>query len=1120
MATGDSGQGINVGDAVLTFLGDTTQLDQAFDRIATQAEVKMAKAADSVSQVGDAADDAGASMTAAGASSEASSEKIVESMGQSRRATAEARGEAALLGEAFGIHLPRHVRSFVAELPGIGTALSAAFSVTAVLFLIEALANGVEKIQEWAQHAHQVALAWDEFDTSVASSFRGLDDKLLEAGIKMDELKGDHIDALRKQLELIDHVSMRELEQQFNLLAKAADAMFAEFSASWYTFDAGSKGAKNALTDFKAQYDLLLAEGKNKEAADLLAGTAKSAQKALDTMKAAKAEAEEVAKLSAETAGAEPSPAGGPTEKELQAQEALVRVLNAQIEAQKKINELASDDTFIKRSEEAKRAAEEQATEEKRALDQQLANIETWKSQQHAAYEAGKIDAAVWRVAELQATDAATIAHESYLQKLVDLYQRSGQAVKAHAAAEQLATLQTKDAAEATDKLATAMEKHRSAAAKVREEYGRLLNENVVKQFEATAKAAEKLTAADDELLKAQSKLAEDNLTQHYKDQEAAITKLAEMHLITESQKDDRLKLLEQQQANAAIAILDQQLAKEEAAVAAAAKRIEQMKLSPSVSTAEVIEAEANLKKLETAVVNTESQIVAAKEKFNKQSEADDKSHYGRALLIAMAAGNERLAEQLKENHALLLTAEGELATAKARGLNTAAIEKEIAALKQNETQLEKETAGAKSATLEKQKFIQQALLAAQAELAEAKARGLDTIALEQEIKYLQQLEKLLQLAPPQMQKMQIAGQNLRVGMQQLGQQLKQVGQEMENAMASAIMSAIEGQKSVGAALEAATKQILQQLGQQCMAKAIFYTAQGIGFAATPGMEGFAPGSFEAAAIYAACGAACGVAAAAMSAGGSGGSSGNQAPQAGQVQMGGGGGGGSQQTGGVTKLAAGGIVSQPTMFMAGDSAAGGAAEEAILPLSDPDAMRKIASAILPALTGFPSMAYGQLAAVDKPRFDAAKADVSDPVPNDFGTPTMTTRPSFDFSQTPLPREMPNMQALAAQFGGLLSVPTLRAASGNQASVAAAADRAPAVFDQAAMEKLAGRMADSGRMTSDKPADGGGDQIHVHVKGMISPDNLNKVVKKINRAVQNRQITLKASDSLRVTRRSQ
>jgi hypothetical protein len=38
--------------------------------------------------------------------------------------------------------------------------------------------------------------------------------------------------------------------------------------------------------------------------------------------------------------------------------------------------------------------------------------------------------------------------------------------------------------------------------------------------------------------------------------------------------------------------------------------------------------------------------------------------------------------------------------------------------------------------------------------------------------------------------------------------------------------------------------------------------------------------------------------------------------------------------------------------------------------------------------------------------------------------------------------------------------------------------------------------------------------------MISPDNLNKVVKKINRAVQNRQTTLNASNSLRVTRRSQ
>ena len=46
------------------------------------------------------------------------------------------------------------------------------------------------------------------------------------------------------------------------------------------------------------------------------------------------------------------------------------------------------------------------------------------------------------------------------------------------------------------------------------------------------------------------------------------------------------------------------------------------------------------------------------------------------------------------------------------------------------------------------------------------------------------------------------------------------------------------------------------------------------------------------------------------------------------------------------------------------------------------------------------------------------------------------------------------------------------------------------------------------------------QVHVHVKGLISPDNLGKVVKTINRKVANRQLTLHASNSFRVTKRSQ
>jgi len=44
--------------------------------------------------------------------------------------------------------------------------------------------------------------------------------------------------------------------------------------------------------------------------------------------------------------------------------------------------------------------------------------------------------------------------------------------------------------------------------------------------------------------------------------------------------------------------------------------------------------------------------------------------------------------------------------------------------------------------------------------------------------------------------------------------------------------------------------------------------------------------------------------------------------------------------------------------------------------------------------------------------------------------------------------------------------------------------------------------------------------HFHVQGMISADNLKRVVRKINEGVKDRSLHLKSSDSFRVTRRSQ
>ena len=62
------------------------------------------------------------------------------------------RGEVELLGRSIGIELPRHVRSFVAELPGVGTALETAFSATAILFIVQALFQVEEKLRAFLSH--------------------------------------------------------------------------------------------------------------------------------------------------------------------------------------------------------------------------------------------------------------------------------------------------------------------------------------------------------------------------------------------------------------------------------------------------------------------------------------------------------------------------------------------------------------------------------------------------------------------------------------------------------------------------------------------------------------------------------------------------------------------------------------------------------------------------------------------------------------------------------------------------------------------------------------------------------------------------------------------------------
>jgi len=278
----------------------------------------------------------------------------------------EARHGVMLLGEEFGIRLPRALTSFIASIGPVGAAMEAAFPFLAILVGATLLIEHLVKLKEQGDKLSESQV---QFGTTVANVLNGLDNKLLEAGIRTDELNHNHLGALNKQLELIDHQSMQELVHAFDTVAKSADVTFAQLKTSWYTFGSGSAGAKHALDEFKTKYDSLIAQGKDKDAADLLAGTRQSAERVLELQKQIRGPQEFTdskgnrhnVQYQTDLATVElQKQRVGWTTKEVEAQQILVDALNAQLNVESKVQALKEAKQGNTKTEEANKEVAEQ----------------------------------------------------------------------------------------------------------------------------------------------------------------------------------------------------------------------------------------------------------------------------------------------------------------------------------------------------------------------------------------------------------------------------------------------------------------------------------------------------------------------------------------------------------------------------------------------------------------------------------------------------------------------------------------------------------------------------------------------------------------------------------------
>jgi hypothetical protein len=201
-----------IGDACLRFLADSTDLDTKLDQVQPDTEKAFSGAAEAV---------------------EESSERMKFSM-------REARGEVALLGEEVGVRLPRHVQTFLAQLPGVGPALQDAFKATAVLFVADAIAKVADKASQFIA------------DSLVfTDNMKAQNEEMVSGNLAIAKLNEIRQAAIEKLAELkgatkeFGEAEKEAAEAEYNRTKSIFDAVEQQVNRTRTTWDTVKEGARD-----------------------------------------------------------------------------------------------------------------------------------------------------------------------------------------------------------------------------------------------------------------------------------------------------------------------------------------------------------------------------------------------------------------------------------------------------------------------------------------------------------------------------------------------------------------------------------------------------------------------------------------------------------------------------------------------------------------------------------------------------------------------------------------------------------------------------------------------------------------------------------------------------------
>ncbi|MGD0499734.1 MAG: hypothetical protein ABSC23_15000 [Bryobacteraceae bacterium] len=118
----------------------------------------------------------------------------------------ESKASLALMGEEIGVHIPRHIRGFISELPGVSSGLSAAFNAVAIVAVVTVIYEAIRKVIEFREQLRQI----EDQPHKIEMAFHDLNGETQKVN---DELR-------RENIHLENSIAKLEHKPQ-NLLAEA-----------------------------------------------------------------------------------------------------------------------------------------------------------------------------------------------------------------------------------------------------------------------------------------------------------------------------------------------------------------------------------------------------------------------------------------------------------------------------------------------------------------------------------------------------------------------------------------------------------------------------------------------------------------------------------------------------------------------------------------------------------------------------------------------------------------------------------------------------------------------------------------------------------------------------------